>query len=339
MTNHTRRGHHLATGQGEAIWFMDTLMTVKASGRDTDDALSVVEALCPAGFGPPPHLHHREDEAFYVLEGQMTVTCGEQTWTATPGSVRRAARGIPHAFTVAATRAVPGADDQHPGRVRALRRRGGAAGRAADSARPATARRARAADPGGKVRPRVHFRASGRRGPWPARCHHPDLNCSSPASRLTPPHAEQPSPPTPKGSMIMSTAPGPQPRPVRRPPRQAARRRRPGQPRLVTARVLGFQPELDFVEDGTLMGVGLSHPGGLRVGLRCDRDRIAALAGFDLLALAVPGRAELDAWLAHLDALGVPHGPVMHGHHGDVVAVHDPDGIQIRLYTTDPPDP
>jgi quercetin dioxygenase-like cupin family protein len=58
--------------------------------------------MCPAGFGPPPHLHHREDEAFYVLEGQMTVTCGEQTWTATPGSFVLLPRGIPHAFTVAA---------------------------------------------------------------------------------------------------------------------------------------------------------------------------------------------------------------------------------------------
>jgi catechol 2,3-dioxygenase-like lactoylglutathione lyase family enzyme len=102
-------------------------------------------------------------------------------------------------------------------------------------------------------------------------------------------------------------------------------------------RVLGFQLELDFVEDGTLMGVGLSHPGGLRLGLRCDRDRTAALVGFDPLALAVPGHAELDAWLAHLDALGVPYGPVMHGRQGEVVAVHDPDGIQIRLYTIDPP--
>jgi quercetin dioxygenase-like cupin family protein len=102
MTIHTGRGHHLAAGQGEAIWFMDTLMTVKASGRDINDALSVVEALCPAGFGPPPHLHHHDDEAFYVLEGQMTVTCGEQTWTAAPGSFVLLPRGIPHAFTVAA---------------------------------------------------------------------------------------------------------------------------------------------------------------------------------------------------------------------------------------------
>ena len=136
----------------------------------------------------------------------------------------------------------------------------------------------------------------------------------------------------------MSTAPGPQPRlcgvhHVKLPVTDVQASRD------WYCRVLGFQPELDFVEDGTLMGVGLSHPGGLRLGLRCDRDRIAALAGFDPLALAVPGRAEFDAWLAHLDALGVPHGPVMHGHQGDVVAVHDPDGIQIRLYTTDPPGP
>jgi len=92
---------------------MDTLMTVKASGRDTNDALSVVEALCPAGFGPPPHLHHHDDEAFYVLEGQMTVTCGEQTWTAAPGSFVLLPRGIPHAFTVAAA-AVPDTDDHTP---------------------------------------------------------------------------------------------------------------------------------------------------------------------------------------------------------------------------------
>jgi len=49
-------------------------------------------------------------------------------------------------------------------------------------------------------------------------------------------------------------------------------------------------------------------PGSLRLALRCDRDRTAALAGFDPLALAVPGRAELDAWLAHLDALACPTG-------------------------------
>ena len=103
MTIHAGSGHHLAAGQGEAIWFLDTLMTVKARGQDTNDALSVVEVFCPAGFGPPPHLHRREDEALYVLEGQMTVSCGEQTWTATPGSFVLLPRGIPHAFTVAAT--------------------------------------------------------------------------------------------------------------------------------------------------------------------------------------------------------------------------------------------
>lgn len=49
MTIDAGRGQHLASGQGEAIWFLDTLMTVKAGGRDTDGALSVVETLCPAG--------------------------------------------------------------------------------------------------------------------------------------------------------------------------------------------------------------------------------------------------------------------------------------------------
>ena len=59
------RGYHLGSGEGKAWWFLDTLMTVKAGGDDTHDSFTLIEFGAPIGFGPPLHIHHREDEAFY----------------------------------------------------------------------------------------------------------------------------------------------------------------------------------------------------------------------------------------------------------------------------------
>ena len=95
-------GYALAQGDGEGLWFFNGLLTVKAGGPDTRDAFTLIEAELPAGQGPPPHIHHREDEGFYVLEGELSITCGEQTWTAGPGSFSMLPRGVPHSFTVSA---------------------------------------------------------------------------------------------------------------------------------------------------------------------------------------------------------------------------------------------
>jgi len=100
-------------------------------------------------------------------------------------------------------------------------------------------------------------------------------------------------------------------------------------------RVLGFRVEIEFVEDGTLMGVGLDHPdGGPRLALRHDPDRAKAMSGFDAAALAVPTREGVTEWRKHLDNLGEPHGGVVQGHKGGsvLVGLHDPDGIELRLY-------
>ena len=91
-------GYVLAKGEGEGIWFLNNLMTVKAGGDDTGNAFTLIESLAPAGFGPPPHVHHAEDEAFYVLDGEATITCGDRTWSATPGSFAFLPRDIPHSF-------------------------------------------------------------------------------------------------------------------------------------------------------------------------------------------------------------------------------------------------
>ena len=52
------------------------------------------------GHQPPPHVHHREDEAFYVLEGELTLHTGDDTVTLRPGAFCNALRGVPHTFRV-----------------------------------------------------------------------------------------------------------------------------------------------------------------------------------------------------------------------------------------------
>jgi catechol 2,3-dioxygenase-like lactoylglutathione lyase family enzyme len=100
------------------------------------------------------------------------------------------------------------------------------------------------------------------------------------------------------------------------------------------ARVLGLQTRIEFTENGVLMGVAMRDPGGtVDLGLRHDPVRAAALAGFDPLALRVPSQAALDAWLQRLEDLGERHGGIVTGHAGRVlIGLHDPDGIEVRLY-------
>ncbi len=93
-------GYVLDEGDGESIWFLGTLMTVKAGGAQTNNAFTLLEWSAPPGFSPPPHVHRREDEAFYILEGEMSVTCGDESWTASAGSFVFLPKGIQHGFTV-----------------------------------------------------------------------------------------------------------------------------------------------------------------------------------------------------------------------------------------------
>jgi catechol 2,3-dioxygenase-like lactoylglutathione lyase family enzyme len=99
--------------------------------------------------------------------------------------------------------------------------------------------------------------------------------------------------------------------------------------------VLGFATDIEFVEDGVLMGVALAYPGMAGgIALRYDPERAKAISGFDVVALLVPSREEVSVWKARLDAAAVPHGGIITGHRGGAVLVglHDPDGIEVRLY-------
>ena len=96
----TTSGYALANEQGEAIWFLGTRMTVKAGGSVTNGAFTFIEAECPAGFAPPPHIHKIEDEAFYLLDGTIDVMCGDDQWQVEPGGFVFLPKGIPHGFSV-----------------------------------------------------------------------------------------------------------------------------------------------------------------------------------------------------------------------------------------------
>ena len=90
----------LAPGAGRSVWFSGTLMTIKAGAAQTNGAYMVVECLLAPGFGPPPHIHHEDDEAFYILEGELSGTCGEHSWRGGAGTFVLLPRGVPHGFRV-----------------------------------------------------------------------------------------------------------------------------------------------------------------------------------------------------------------------------------------------
>jgi mannose-6-phosphate isomerase-like protein (cupin superfamily) len=87
-------------GGGQPIWFLRNRMTVKATAASTGGAFGLVESLVAPGFSPPMHVHHREDESFYVLDGELTMQCSEKRFVATAGAFVFLPRGVPHTFVV-----------------------------------------------------------------------------------------------------------------------------------------------------------------------------------------------------------------------------------------------
>lgn len=88
----------LRAGEGRSAWVVGDLYTIKASGEDTGGAFTLIEVLVPPQSGPPPHIHRREDEAFYVLEGEFEVHLDGRRLTAGPGTWVTLARGSLHRF-------------------------------------------------------------------------------------------------------------------------------------------------------------------------------------------------------------------------------------------------
>jgi quercetin dioxygenase-like cupin family protein len=91
--------------QRDAFWWQGSLMKIKARAEDTGGVMGLVDGSFPKGFGPPLHVHSREDEALYVLEGQIRFRQGDDEFVAGPGTWVWGPRGVPHAFRVESARA------------------------------------------------------------------------------------------------------------------------------------------------------------------------------------------------------------------------------------------
>lgn len=100
-------------------------------------------------------------------------------------------------------------------------------------------------------------------------------------------------------------------------------------------RTLGYERSIEFVENGTLMGVGMRHPGGgPDLVVRQDPERAHAAAGFDYFSIGVPDKPSMDALAARLNALGEQHAGVHFASIGWILPeLHDPDGHEVRFYT------
>ena len=99
-------------------------------------------------------------------------------------------------------------------------------------------------------------------------------------------------------------------------------------------RVFELKPTMEFPDDdGVVRGVAYQPLGGFSLALRENPAVARGIAGYDPFAILLQGRADIDAWAARLDSLGVEHSPVIEASIGWMLAFLDPDGLELRLYT------
>lgn len=85
-------------GEGRTIGVVGDVYRFLATGENTDGRYALFEALVPPGGGPPPHVHSREEEGFFILEGEITFTINGERVVATAGMFANMPVGTPHSF-------------------------------------------------------------------------------------------------------------------------------------------------------------------------------------------------------------------------------------------------
>jgi len=84
--------------EGRNIAVVGDVYRFLATGEETNGQYALIEAIVPPGGGPPPHVHSREEEGFYILEGVITFTVGEKRIVATAGMFANMPVGTTHSF-------------------------------------------------------------------------------------------------------------------------------------------------------------------------------------------------------------------------------------------------
>jgi quercetin dioxygenase-like cupin family protein len=93
-------GAAMERNSAESVWWQGALFKVRARSERTGGSLGLVEASFWPGMGTPLHVHHREDEAFYILEGEMRFRIGDEDFIAGPGEFVFGPRELAHCFKV-----------------------------------------------------------------------------------------------------------------------------------------------------------------------------------------------------------------------------------------------
>lgn len=87
------------------LWFLNTLVEFPVSHADGADGMSVMNSLARRGDSPPYHVHHTEDEAFHLIEGELLVCIDGETSRVFPGETHLLPRGVPHTYRVVSEQA------------------------------------------------------------------------------------------------------------------------------------------------------------------------------------------------------------------------------------------
>jgi quercetin dioxygenase-like cupin family protein len=95
----TKRAVVVRAGEGQTLrWGPLGRVRIVAGARSTGGAFSIVESIEPPGSGAPLHVHHGEAEAFYILEGAVELTCGDERVTARAGDFVHTPKDVPHKY-------------------------------------------------------------------------------------------------------------------------------------------------------------------------------------------------------------------------------------------------
>lgn len=88
----------LKAGEGDSFWVLGDLYTFKVTGKESNGSFTVIDQTIQPQGGPPPHIHRKEDEAFYILEGRFSFLFGDQLKEMEAGSFVYIPKGTLHTF-------------------------------------------------------------------------------------------------------------------------------------------------------------------------------------------------------------------------------------------------